>query len=167
MKAMPTLEGGLRIDTENFNDWGILRSIVVDANDATTHDLASRMGALLSEEAGGEDWQEYIVPDLRESFHDELAQVGAAIESAIHIADSGPGPIWINRDEVFPWYSALNQARLALEERYHFGPAETISLEGNDPVRRTAFMRSKFYCAIQCLLLDYVMGPSKAPQQNP
>ena len=68
---------------------------------------------------------------------------------------------------MFPWYSALNQARLALEERYHFGPAETISLEGNDPVRRTAFMRSKFYCAIQCLLLDYVMGPSKAPQQNP
>ena len=32
MKAMPTLEGGLRIDTEDASDWELLRSIVADAN---------------------------------------------------------------------------------------------------------------------------------------
>ena len=165
MKAMPTLEGGLRIDTENFSDWGVLRSIIVDASSETTHDLASRMGALVSEDCGGEDWEEYIVPDLRESFHDELAQVGATIESAIHIANGGPGPIWINPDDVFLWYSALNQARLALEDRHRFGPTEAISLAGFDPVKRSAFMRSNFYCAIQSLLLEHVVNNSRIQDQ--
>ena len=32
MKAMPTLEGGLRIDTEDASDWELLRSIISDAN---------------------------------------------------------------------------------------------------------------------------------------
>lgn len=156
MKAMPTLEGGLRIDTENFNDWGILRSIIGDANGSGI-DLASRLGALISEEVGGLDWQEYVVPDLREGFQDELAQVSASIESAIVEANGGPGPLWITRGDVFPWYSTLNQARLALEERYHFGPSETIDPAGFTPARRAALMRSKFYCAIQGLLLEHVM----------
>ena len=109
MKAMPTLEGGLRIDAENFSDWTVLRSIVADAGAANGVDLASRLGALISEDAGAEDWEEYIVPDLREAFQDELAQVGANIESAIFEVDGGPGPVWISREDVFPWYSALNQ----------------------------------------------------------
>ncbi len=156
MKAMPTLEGGLRVDTEDASDWELLRSILTDANGPGA-DLASRLGGIISEEAGAEDWQEYIVPDLREGFQDELAQVGAAIESAIFQAESGPGPIWITCEDVFPWYSALNQARLALEEHYRFGPAETIQLKGLTPERRAAFVRSKTYCAIQGMLLEYVM----------
>jgi hypothetical protein len=157
MKAMPTLEGGLRIDTEDASDWELLRSIVADAN-GNENDLASRLGGLISEEAGAEDWEEYIVPDLREAFQDELAQVGAAIESAIFHADSGPGPIWITPEDAFQWYSSLNQARLSLEEHYHFGPSEAIDPQGFTPTRRAAFYRSKFYCAIQSLLLEYVMG---------
>jgi len=156
MKAMPTLEGGLRVDTEDASDWELLRSILTDANGPGT-DLASRLGGLISEEAGAEDWQEYIVPDLREGFQDELAQVGAAIESAIFQAESGPGPIWITREDALPWYSALNQARLAIEERFKFGPTETIFLKGLTPERRAAFVRSKTYCAIQSMLLEYVM----------
>ncbi len=157
MKAMPTLEGGLRIDTEDASDWELLRSILGDANGCEA-DLASRLGAFVSEEAGGADWEEYVVPDLREGFHDELAEVGASIESAIYHADGGPGPIWITRDDVFPWYSSLNQARLAIEEHFQFGPGETVAEETLTPERRAAFMRSKFYCAIQSLLLEYVMA---------
>jgi len=157
MKAMPTLEGGLRIDTEDLSDWELLRSIIADARGCEI-DLASRLGGLISEEAGAEDWQEYIVPDLREAFQDELAQVGAAIESAAFHAADGPGPIWITPEDAFQWYSSLNQARLSLEEHFKFGPAEEIDFEELAPTRRAAFFRSKFYCAIQGLLLDYVMS---------
>lgn len=156
MKAMPTLEGGLRIDTENAADWEVLRAIVSDAN-SNGIDLASRLGGMISEEAGAQDWEDFVVPDLREAFQDELAQVGAAIESAIFQAEEGPGPIWITREDASAWYSALNQARLAIEEHYAFGSGDSISPEGLTPARRAAFIRSRFYCAIQGLLLDHVM----------
>jgi len=157
MKAMPTLEGGLRLDTEDPSDWELLRAVIADAHVSTTEDLANRMGNLITEEAGAEDWEEYIVPDLREGFQDELAEVGAAIESAIVEADGQAGPIWITPENAYPWYSALNQARLALEEQFKFGPSEELGVETLSPVRAAAFLRSKFYCAIQSLLLEYVM----------
>jgi hypothetical protein len=156
MKAMPTLEGGLRIDAEDANDWEILKAIIADAN-GSKMDLADRLGGLISQEAGAEDWQEYIVPDLRESFQDDLAQIGAAIDAAIFHASGQPGPIWITPEDCLPWYSALNQARLSIEERFHFGPAEIIGLKNLPPTRRAAFIRTKFYCAIQGLLLEHVM----------
>ena len=156
MKAMPTLEGGLRVDAEDSDDWAILRAIVEDANSGQT-DLASRLGGMISEEAGAEDWDELVVPDLREGFQDELAQVGAAIETAAYHADEGAGPIWITSEDVFAWYSALNQARLALEEQFGFGSSESIDPQGLTPASRAAFIRSRFYCAIQGLLLEHVM----------
>ena len=156
MKAMPTLEGGLRMDTEDASDWELLRSIIADANGCEA-DLASRLGALISEEAGSEDWEEYVVPDLREEFQDELAQVGAAIEAAIHHASGAAGPIWITPDDVYPWYSALNQARLAIEEHFQFGQSEIVGLKKLTPERRAAYIRSQFYSAVQGLLLEHVM----------
>lgn len=157
MKAMPTLEGGLRIDAEDAGDWTVLRSIIADAGAANGVDLASRLGALISKEAGAEDWEEYVVPDLREGFQDALAEIGVTIESAMFEADGGPGPLWISREDVFPWYSALNQARLALEEIFHFGYEEDIDPGDLPPAQRAAFIRSRFYCAIQGLLLEHVM----------
>jgi hypothetical protein len=156
MKAMPTLEGGLRIDTEDASDWELLRAIIADAN-GPGNDLATRLGGLITDEAGGEDWQEYVVPDLREAFQDELAQVGASIESAVFEAEGEAGPIWITPEDAFPWYSALNQARLSIEERFHFGPGKMNDFTEMSPERRAAFIRSRFYCAIQELLLEYVM----------
>jgi hypothetical protein len=156
MTVMPTLEGGLRIDAEDASDWELLRSILVDATCCKT-DLASRLGGLMSEKIVGEDWEELIVPDLREAFQDELAEIGAMIESAIFSASSGPGPIWITPGDAFPWYSSLNQARLALEEIYHFGPEEEVDPMKMTPVQRAAFVRSGFYSDIQSLLLRHVM----------
>jgi hypothetical protein len=156
MKAAPTLEGGLRIDIENVEDWKLLHAIIPDA---TGHqkDLASRLGGLISSEAGAEDWQEYIVPDLRESFQDDLNLVSAAIEAAMFHASGGAGPVWITPNDCFAWYSALNQARLAIEERFRFGPGDTIDLSKLTASRRAAFIRSKFYCQIQSFLLEFVM----------
>jgi hypothetical protein len=156
MKALPTLEGGLRIDAEDASDWELLRSIIVDANGCES-DLASRLGGLISEEAGGADWEEYVVPDLREEFQDQLAQIGAAVEAASFHAQNGPGPIWITREDAPAWYSSLNQARLAIEEHFKFGPSEVIDIQGLNPEHQAAFVRSKFYCAIQSLLLEFVM----------
>ena len=109
------------------------------------------------EDVGGEDWEELVVPDLREGFQDELAEIGALIESAIFNAASGPGPIWITPGDAFPWYSSLNQARLALEEIHHFGPEEEADPRKMSPVQRAAFIRSGFYSDIQSLLLRHVM----------
>lgn len=154
MKAMPTLEGGLRIDAEDASDWEFLRAIVADANGCGV-DLASRLGGLIDEAAGAEDWEEYIVPDLREGFQDELAQVSAAIESAMYHSEGGAGSLWITPDDAFQWYSALNQARLAIEEQCQFG-SESVP-PNLTPVRKAAFVRTRFYCAIQSLLLEHVM----------
>jgi hypothetical protein len=156
MKALPTLEGGLRIDAEDASDWELLRAIIIDATDCPT-DLASRLGGLISEEAGASDWEEYVVPDLREEFQDQLAQISAAVEAASFHAQNGPGPIWITREDAAAWYSSLNQARLAMEEHFHFGTSEAVEVEGLTPERQAAFIRSKFYCAIQSLLLEFVM----------
>jgi hypothetical protein len=155
MKASPTAAGGLRIDAEDPADWQLLRGIVADAEAGP--DLADGFGGLIAPESGAEDWREFVVPDLREAFHDELTEVGAAIESAVHQAENGPGAIWIGQKEAFPWYSALNQARLALEDAHHFGQQETIDPTGFDEARKSAFLRSRFYCAIQGLLLEFVL----------
>ncbi len=154
---MPTLEGGLRIDIEDSSDWELLRSIITDATVTGDSDLASNLGGLMDDDADGGDWREYVVPDLREAFQDELAQVAATIESAIVLANGGPGPVRITREDVFPWYSALNQARLAIEDQFHFGNADLLDPVTLSPARAAGFIRSRFYCTIQSLLLDYVM----------
>lgn len=156
MKAMPTLQGGLRIDTEDPDDWGLLQCIIEDAK-GPGPDLAARLGGLMGDEAAGEDWREYVVPDLRDGFHDALNRVNDSIEAAIANAKGEAGPLWITPEDAYPWYSSLNQARLAIEEHFHFGPGELPDLHGMSPEGQSAFIRSRFYCAIQSLLLEYVM----------
>jgi hypothetical protein len=156
VKILQTLEGGLRLDNEDEGDWQLLDGIARDAVSCDEH-LASRLGKLITDEEVAADWREYIIPDLEEGFHSDLSHVAASIAAARLEAAGGPGPLWITRDEGLQWYSALNQARLAIEERFHFGPSEDIDAEDLPPVRRSAFLRSQFYCAIQSLLLDQVM----------
>jgi hypothetical protein len=156
MTVMPTLEGGLRIDAEDAGDWDLLRGIVEDANGGEP-DLASRLGGMVDDTEIAEDWQEFVVPDLREEFQDELAEIAAWIESAAFDANGGAGPIWITRENAYPWYSALNQARLTLEEVYHFGPEGMANPRKMKAEKQAAFIRSGFYSDIQSLLLEHVM----------
>lgn len=156
MKVAPTLEGGLRIDAEDLGDWEVLHAILHDARRGE-NDLAGKLGNLISEDAGAEDWKEYVVPDLRSEFDHQLEKVSTTIESAMEQTGGGPGSIWISRADGFLWYGALNQARLAIEELHHFGPTDTVSMEDLPPARRSSFFRSQFYLAIQSLLLDHVM----------
>jgi len=156
MKILPTLEGGLRIDTEDDGDWKLLQTITHDAVSCDEH-LDLRLGNRITDEQVAADWREYIIPDLEEAFHADLAHVASSIAAARVECGGGPGPLWITREDAFHWYGSLNQARLALEEIHQFGPSEDLSPMGIPPQSRNAFLRSQFYCAIQSLLLEHVM----------
>ena len=156
MKALPTLEGGLRIDTKDASDWDLLRCIIHDANGRDV-DLADHLGGLISPEAGAEDWEEYVVPDLREEFQDELSLIHAMIESAAFDAGGGAGSLWIRPEDAFAWYGSFNQARLAIEELYHFTDMEDSDLMNITPEQHAAYVRSNFYGHIQILLLKHVL----------
>jgi hypothetical protein len=156
MKIMPTLEGGLMIDADDPGDWQILKGIATDAV-SDDEKLARRLGNLITEEELARDWQDYVIPDLDAGFSSDVLHVATSIAAARVDAGGGPGPLWITRDDAFHWYSALNQARLALEERFHFGSIQAIDPGTLPPARRSPFLRSQFYCAIQSLLLEHVM----------
>jgi hypothetical protein len=156
MNIAPTIEGGLRIDPETDEDWHILRAIVLDANGHEI-DLASRFGSLITDEKISEDWQDIVVPDLRESFTDDLNHIYASIEAAAAFPKDGETPIWITPEDAFIWYSSLNQARLALEEKYRFGPDPELEAENRSPLRQEALLRSHFYCALQGFILTHAL----------
>lgn len=156
MKIMQTLEGGLRFDIEEDDDWHLLQSIT---NDAISCDekLAQRLGNLITDPDVAPDWEEFIIPDLEDCFASDVQHVATAIASAKLESGGGPGPLWITRDDAFHWYSALNQARLAIEERFQFGPEEDVDPDNLKPVRRAAFIRTEIYSDIQRMLLHRVM----------
>lgn len=157
MKIMPTLDGGLRIDAEDKGDWRLLSGITGDAMSRDDR-LSHRLGEFISDKDVALDWLEYIVPELEDGFTAAVLHVTTAIAAARVESGGGPGPLWIKRDDVFHWYSALNQARLALEEAHHFGHGENIDPAELPPARGAAFLRSRFYCAIQSMLLAQGMG---------
>lgn len=157
MKIAPTIERGIRIDPENDDDWHILRSIILDASGHDS-DLASRLGGLITHERLSEDWQELVVPDLRESFSDDLHHIYAAIETAAAFPHNDESPIWITREDAFNWYSALNQARLSLEEKYKFGTDPEADPTNLTPLRHEALLRNYFYCALQSSILEHAIS---------
>jgi hypothetical protein len=151
MKVGPTLQGGLRIDVETPLDWMVLRCISYDARGGGI-DLADRVASPMDQDAAFGDWQEFVLPDLRDSFNSQLD----TIEGALALAGTGeePAEIHISREDAELWYGGLNQARLALEERYGFS---TENPEGMTPGKRSAWFRSQFYLHVQSVLLDHVM----------
>jgi len=51
----------------------------------------------------------------------------------------------------------LNQARLALEETYGFGPDPESDPANLSLIRHEALLRSQFYCALQSFLLRHAL----------
>lgn len=153
MKITPTLEGGLRVDIEDAGDWFVLLGITRDAVSGDEK-LSRRLGALITDEEISADWRDIVVPELEENFETDLAHVTEAIRAAEEVGD---GHLWITADNAWHWYSALNQARLALHGIHHFESIGAVSAADLEPGARNAFVRSQFYCAFQTLLLDHVM----------
>lgn len=159
MKVMPTLEGGLRIAVETATDWLVLEQIAADALQGGEEKLPSRLSALMDEES---EWEEIVIPELKDFFSGQLHKVADTVHQAQKDADPAAEPpegkVFIVREDGQQWYGALNQARLALESRYKFGPTQEVSEVNSFPVaKRSAFIRSQFYCALQSVLLEHVL----------
>ena len=156
MTIMPTNEGGLRIEIEDAGDWVLLGGITADAM-SREDKLSHRLGEFITDEEVVMDWLEFMVPELEDGFNAAMLHVTTAIATARVEHSGGAGLLIITREELFHWYSALNQARLALEETHQFGPGERIDPAVLPDRRREPFLRSQFYCAIQSLLLTVGM----------
>lgn len=155
MKLTPTLDGGFRIDTEHDGDWVLLHSIL---DDADPEKLAHQLSESIQSSEIDEDWREFVVPDLIESFNSDLAKVREALKCA-HDGNN-PQPIHVPPRESMAWYSSLNQARLNLEECFHFD--SDISSKDDDIVRKMAFLRSKIYLELQSLIFERAMNTLNA-----
>ncbi len=156
MKIIPTLEGGLRIEVEDAADWWLLHAIAGDA----AHDggsLAAELGAWVQHPELKDDWQEFVIPDLEREFSDAIEHLIRRVRSAEARALDGRGELRITPQDAGLWFSALNQARLALEARFHLSDREALDPADLEPVERAAFIRSQLYGAIQQQLLDHVM----------
>ena len=154
---MPTLEGGLRIEVETATDWLVLEQIAPDALEGGAEELPGRLSALMDEDS---DWEEMVVPELEDFFTGQLSKVKNTIETAHRKTkeENADGLVTIKRAEGMEWYGALNQARIALENRYQFGRTQEITeVETFPPPKRSAFIRSQFYCALQSVLLEHVI----------
>lgn len=159
MKLMPTLEGGLRIEIETPTDWLVLEQIPSDALDGGQERLAGRLGGLMDEQS---EWEEVVIPELRSLFNGQVSCVVEEVRRAQEHAETGQeearGEVRIPKADAEKWYGALNQARLALEDRYRFGPPEEIEdLDAFSDEKRSAFVRNQFYSALQGVLLEHVL----------
>ena len=152
---MPTLEGGLRIEVETAIDWLVLEQIAPDALKGGAENLPNRLSALMDEES---EWDEMVVPELEDFFTGQLRMVRDTVHSAQEEATDSEGQFFIKRADGAQWYGALNQARIALETQYKFGPGQELKeVESFPAPKRSAFIRSQFYCALQSVLLEHVL----------
>lgn len=148
MKAAPTLDGRIRIDIEDALDLAVLRAIVADAH-SRDDDLASHLAAGIDPDLA-EDWDDYVLPELRGSFNAQLETIVGALGKVT------PGEtFFIGHDDAEAWFGGLNQARLALEGRYHLSENKGI---GEDDEVKSAGIRSHFYQMLQGMLLHFLMG---------
>ena len=156
MKIVPTLEGGLRIEIETATDWLVLEQIAPDALKMEQESLPSRLSALMDEAS---EWDEMVVPELSDLFHEQLCCVREIVQEARKgSGESSLGHLSISQKDGDRWYGALNQARIALEGYYRFGPSQEVEeVESFPAPKRSAFIRSQFYSALQSVLLEHVI----------
>ena len=148
MTIAPTLSGGLKILPEEDEDWMVLLEIADDGD----CDLARQFAGLMDEDSM---WEDIVMPELESEFANQRLAVVRAVAKA---RKSGEGEVVIESADAETWYGALNQARLAMESKYKFGPRELRSPEEiEDREKCSAYFREDFYSAIQSLLLRYVM----------
>jgi len=151
MKLTPTLDGGFRIDTEHDGDWVLLQSII---DDADPEKLAHQLSESIASSEISEDWRDFVLPDLIEGFNSDLATVREALKRAN--GGENPEPIHVPPKESMAWYSSLNQARLNLEECFHFDL--NVASKHEDIARKMAFLRSRIYLELQSLILDRALN---------
>ena len=153
MRIAPTLQGGLRIDIESLLDWASLEFIAIDAA-KLEGSLPQSLGSKMKMD---DDWKELILPDLQQSFDHQVQSVNREIKLA-RSENAEQGEIHITSENLEPWYGALNQARIALENEHQISQYNDIKeleevLEDDIQV---AFIKYHFYTVLQEHLLEHV-----------
>lgn len=150
MTVLPTLEGGLSIQPESDADWAVLEMISVDMG--RPGHLAESLAGLMDEDS---EWEEWVVPDLQETFNEQVAYVAVAVQ---HARDQSVQTVAITPKDAELWYGAVNQARLALQARYKLDAID--SLDGMPDELIQVYFRDRFYTALLSFLLEWVMRSS-------
>ncbi len=157
MKMAPTLDGGLRIDADSLTDWMILELICADAARLPGSPLYEQLSSHLEKD---DDWKEFVEPDIKSQFSEQITHVSRALSTATK-DETHAGSIFITPQNAPIWYGAINQARLSLEKQFNLSKLDHIDDEDDladlDDDLRGAVIRNHFYTAIQSLLLDYVL----------
>lgn len=157
MKLAPTLQGGLRIDADSLEDWMVLDAICADASNLPGAPLYERLSEKMPKDP---DWEEFVAPDIRSQFSDQITHVSRAISSA-SMDESHAGSIFISKEDAEVWYGAINQARMTLEQQFQISEMdEFVDLDELGELteeKRSAVIRGHFYSTFQSLLLEYVL----------
>ena len=154
MKITPTLQGCLRIDIESSVDWARIEMICIDASK-----LNSLLSVTLAEKMTVEaDWKNYVMPDLDAAFSEQTSTIYSLIKTS-RSKGSENGEIHITPEQCDLWYGSLNQARIALENKYSLSAHDESEFEDLNKLPKdtlSAYMRSRFYLILQTNLLDHV-----------
>lgn len=154
MRIAPTLDGGLRIDAESDTDWLVLEMICTDASNLPGKPLTGRLSAFMKTD---EDWDQFVTPELQNTFNDQITH----ISKSICLAEKDQnlvGSLYIKKSEADIWFGAINQARLSLEARYRLSAYdEDQQIDPNNTQIKSAQIRYEFYTTLQSLLLEYLM----------
>lgn len=153
MKVDVTISGGLRIETQNEQDWALLLCIIADIQN-DQYDLANRLSHLVDRE---DEWQEFVTPELREGFHEQLTVVARALKKADDECEDEIREVFVNRSDADAWYGTLNQARLALEEKHELSKIEMETISTMSLSRQLAYVRDRRYLMLQYELLSTLM----------
>lgn len=106
-----------------------------------------------------EDWREYIVPDLRQSFGDALKIVSDDLARGELVTDGETTAYDFNIPKAHAdhWCSALNQARLVLHYRHNL-PDQDGELDGDlDPEKWMAMLQTEIYSILMSFLITRVL----------
>lgn len=154
MKVGPTVDGRLKLTLENPEDYALMSMLLRDASDdGEVENLVNRIGKNSTEE----DWEEFVKPELISQFNADLLKVSNTLKEIIDTDTADQTDLFISNDDCREWYSAINQARLSLEEeytlsevKYDYDPA-TLSPEQLEPL-----LRDNFYLFLQDLILNHL-----------
>lgn len=114
------------------------------------------------------DWQEFVGEDLEHKFSSEVGMVLADLETvqSYEVEDEVLYRLLVPMDHGWSWYSAFNQARLALDAIYEFHAEgknpedeEVPDDDADDEVhqRYGAYVRFDFYGVIQEWMVRHVL----------
>ena len=156
MKATLDEDGHVLLQVETAADWHMLESITKDGK---RYALADALADSMEDDAVRQDWSDYVVPDLNDTFSQQLQFLSNVISHARTEAQAGIGTIVIPREDADTWYGALNQARLALEDRFDLSTMDSDEVMALPQAHRSAYFRSHIYLQMQSMLLDCLMAP--------